>query len=227
MTVLVTGSSGFVGRAIMARLAGRRDRARSGRGARHAGRRRPVGPRAAARPDPARGDHAHHPCGRRVRPDGAGGRSGRRDRDQRHRQHEPAVRGDGRRRRDLRLLLLGRGDRRLLRARADRRGLSDAARLDLWLLQGRDGLRAARPVAKSAARPLLAAAHRGVRTRPADRVQRRHDRARRARRPSRRGSPRRPTGPTSMSTTPPMPRSPRALRRGAGSFPISSRIPSA
>ena len=32
MTVLVTGSSGFVGRAIMARLAGRRDRARSGRG---------------------------------------------------------------------------------------------------------------------------------------------------------------------------------------------------
>ena len=51
MTVLVTGSSGFVGRAIMARLAGRGDRARSGRGAEHAGHRRPVGPRAPARPD--------------------------------------------------------------------------------------------------------------------------------------------------------------------------------
>ena len=41
---------------------------------------------------------------------------------------------------DVRLLLVGRGDRKFLREGADRRGLSDAAGLDLWLLQGRDGL---------------------------------------------------------------------------------------
>ena len=100
-TVLVTGSSGFVGRAIMARLpAGQR-----AIGLDPVARRRTqviddLSDRARLRDLIAReSDHPHHPCGRRVRPDGAGGRSGRRDGDQRHRQHEPAVRGDGRRRR--------------------------------------------------------------------------------------------------------------------------------